>query len=65
MQSPEGKERVLLLAEKVKLLLTFSADLIPDLELLEESESGAGRKANDTLSAAPIFGAMGVRLRRS
>ena len=51
--------RILLLAERLKMLFGFCADLIPDLDLLERTEAGASERASMAMSAAPILGAMG------
>lgn len=53
------QERILVLAERVKLLFGFCAELIPDLDLLKEVTISAADKEDFALSAAPILGAFG------
>jgi hypothetical protein len=66
----DKKERAVILAERVKLLFGFCADLIPDKDLLKEVMEVSGKRENNALSMAPILGAMGMdyeeaHLRRS
>ncbi len=59
LNKDDKKERALILAERVKLLFGFCADLIPDKELLEEVMNLSGKRTSDVLSMAPILGAFG------
>lgn len=55
----ERKEKALILAERVKLLFGFCADLIPDKEMLKEVLDKAGNTESMTMTLAPILGAFG------
>ena len=55
----ENKERILILAEKVRLLFGFCTDLIGDIDLLESTAVGAASRTDMTLTMAPILGAFG------
>lgn len=54
------KERVVILAEKIKLLFGFIADLIKDKDLLKETLGVCEDRQNFAVSAAPILGAFGM-----
>jgi hypothetical protein len=54
------KEKIEMLAERVKLLFGFCADFIPDIEILRETLLGARQKEDFTMSAAPMLGAYGI-----
>jgi hypothetical protein len=53
------QERAVILAERVKLLFGFCADLIPDKDLLEKVLKQAQDRQSFAISAAPILGAFG------
>lgn len=53
------QEKILEIAEKVKLLFAFCADLIQDKEILKDTYDLASDKQHRVLSMAPIFGAFG------
>ncbi len=55
----EEQERILVLAERVKLMFGFCVDLIPDLDLLKRTVDGTADRYSMALSAAPILGAFG------
>lgn len=59
MTDENKKEQIQILAERIKLLFGFCADLIPDLELLKETAESSSQRANDVLSMAPLIGAFG------
>ena len=46
-----------MVAERVKLLWNFLADLIPHLPMLKDVAEGASERSNMTLSMAPILSA--------
>jgi len=48
-----------MVAERVKLLWGFLADLIPHLPMLKDVVEGASKRSSMTLSMAPILGAFG------
>jgi hypothetical protein len=54
------QERAVILAERVKLLFSFCADLIPDKDLLKKVLKQAQDRQSFALSAAPILGAFGM-----
>ena len=56
----DKKERVMILAEKIKLLFGFCADLIPDKDLIYEADGALQGKESRALAMAPILGAFGV-----
>jgi hypothetical protein len=58
--SSEERERIQILADRVKLLFGFCTELIPDIDLLERTAKGAGGKEDMAMSAAPILGAVGL-----
>ena len=53
------KEKVLILAERVKLLFGFCANLIPHKKMLKNTYALAEDKEMMSLSMAPILGAFG------
>jgi len=53
-------ERATLLAERVKLLFQFCADLFDDIDLLEKVLEQSNKKKSFALSAAPLLGAVGM-----
>lgn len=53
------EEKVLEVAEQVKLLLMFSATLIDDLPMLEAMHKQSGEISNTVLTIAPVIGALG------
>lgn len=53
------QERVLILAEKVKLLFAFCGDLIPDKDLLRDVAKNSQEKVSTGMAMAPIIGAFG------
>lgn len=57
--SNEEKIRIDILAEKIKLLFGFCANLISDIDLLEKAEKTASDKSDYAISAAPLFGLPG------
>ena len=60
-QKPEdNKERKIILAEKVRLLFGFCADLIKEKDLLEEVLNVCDDRQSFAVSAAPILGAFGI-----
>lgn len=56
----EERERAEVLAERVKLLFGFCADLIPDIDLLEKVLEQAHNKGQFAMSAAPLLMATGM-----
>lgn len=54
------QERVMVLAEKVRLLLGFCYDLIADRDLLIDVAKLSGDRENFATSTAPILGALGM-----
>jgi hypothetical protein len=56
----EKKERALAVAEKVKVLLMFVADFIPELDLLEEVATKSDDRVSIVMAAAPIIEAFGM-----
>lgn len=52
-------EDVLIVAERIKLLWGFLAELIPHKEMLKEAAEKAGDRSSMVLSAAPLIGAFG------
>lgn len=58
--STEDKIRIEALAERVKLLLAFCADLIPDKDLLKQTVELSLHRHSRALAAAPILGAFGL-----
>lgn len=56
----EKKEHVAILAEKIKLLFGFCADLIKDKDLLKETLGLCEDRQSFAVSAAPILGAFGM-----
>lgn len=59
MTDNEKMQKSLILAEKIKLLFGFCADLIPDKDLLKEVYEVAGKRTDSALTMAPILGAFG------
>lgn len=55
----EKRIRVEALAERIKLLFGFCADLIADIDLIEEVAKKAPERADMALTMAPILGAYG------
>ena len=55
----EKKIEIEMLAERVKLLWVFLADLIPHKETLKEVMEKTGERSSMALSIAPILGAFG------
>ncbi len=55
----ERKNKAIELAEKVKLLFGFCADLIQDKEMLKETYDLASNRQSMSVSMAPILGAFG------
>jgi hypothetical protein len=55
----ESALRCLAVAEQVKLLFGFCAQLIPDKEIILKTMDLAIEKQNDTMAMAPIIGAFG------
>jgi hypothetical protein len=53
-------EKVVVLAEKIKILFGFVHGMAPDLELLRKSYIGARNSESFAVSTAPILGALGV-----
>lgn len=56
----EEKIRIDTLAERIKLLFGFCADLIPDIDLIEKTAKNAGDRESMSLSAAPLLEAAGI-----
>ena len=56
----EEKEKIELLAERIKLLFGFCAEFIPDIELLKNTFIIAADKENFAESAAPVLCAFGI-----
>lgn len=56
----EKRGRVIVLAERVKLLFGFCAELIPDKDLLKETASVAEDRIGTAMAMAPIIGAYGM-----
>lgn len=59
-QEREKQERILMLAERVRLLFSFCADLIPDRDLIKETAKLAADRQSNALAMAPILGAAGL-----
>jgi hypothetical protein len=59
-KNEEPDEKVINLAEKIKVLFAFAHGLAPDMELLKEAFLGAKNKESFSVSAAPILGAFGI-----
>ena len=59
IQQQNKHEKALILAEKVKLLFGFCADLISDKEMLKDVYDLADKRQSMSLSMAPILGAFG------
>ena len=59
MKEKDKKVKALELAEKVKLLFTFCADLIPDKDMIKETFELASERQSMSVSMAPILGAFG------
>ena len=55
----EKRSKAIELAEKVKLLFGFCADLIPDKEMLKETLELAEKRQSMGMGMAPILGAFG------
>jgi hypothetical protein len=58
----DKKEQAIILAEKVRLLFGFYADLIPDKDLVNEVTGSLREKQSNALTMAPILGAFGMNL---
>ncbi|MBX2906189.1 MAG: hypothetical protein KF744_09135 [Taibaiella sp.] len=58
------EERVALLAQRIELLFGFMAEMVQDIDLLEETERVTADRASFAASAAPIFGALGEDYRQ-
>lgn len=54
------EERVLLLAERLKLLFMFCGDLVPDKDLIEEAASNLGEMQSNSQTLAPILTNVGL-----
>lgn len=54
------QEKSVILAEKIKLLFQFAADLIKDKDLIQETFKSLEERQGFALSAAPILGAFGM-----
>ena len=54
------QERIELLAGKITILFGFCTELISDVDLLKEAFTETAKKADFTISAAPILGAYGM-----
>lgn len=54
------QERILVLAERVKLLFMFCSDMIGDLDLLERVLNESFKRNSMATSGAVILGALGV-----
>lgn len=55
----EKRERVMIVAERVKLLFSFCAEFIQDKDLLKEVLEKADMNVGRVMAMAPIIGAMG------
>ena len=64
MNDTEKQARVELLAQRIELLFGFMAEMLPDIDLLEEAETTFGSRESFAVSAAPIFGALGEDFRK-
>jgi hypothetical protein len=53
-------ERIEMLARRVELLFGFMAELIPDIDLLEQAAGNSASNESYAMSAAPIFGAFNL-----
>ena len=58
-EKPIDEMRILEIAEKMKVLILFAADLIPDLDVLEKLVKDSGDKESFIDSAFPIITALG------
>lgn len=56
----KDKERVEMLAERIKLLFSFAYDLLQFKDILEEAVKHCGERESFALSAAPLLGAFGM-----
>lgn len=56
----DKKEKAIILAEKVKLLFGFCADLIPDKDMLKDVMKFSNENVGRTMAMAPIIGAYGM-----
>ena len=56
----DKKIRAEALGEKIKLLFMFVIDMKKDKDLLAEAKEQANDRANFAMSAAPLFGAVGM-----
>lgn len=59
-QDPEEQERIILLAERVKLLFMFCSDMLDDLDLLERVLKESHQRNSMATSGAVILGALGI-----
>src|SRR3990167_11085817 len=55
----EKRIEIEMIAERIKLLFAFCAELIPHKEMLEKVSYGASERSSLALGMAPIFGAIG------
>ena len=58
-QKQERRIEAEMVAERVKLLWGFLADLIPHLPMLKDVSDGASERSSMALTMAPILGAFG------
>lgn len=56
----EKQEKIIILAERVKLLFGFCADLIPDKEILKDVMDLSHDRVSTTMAMVPILGAFGM-----
>lgn len=59
MKKDEQMEKILILAEKVKLLFGFCANLISEKEMLKDTYNLADERHSLSLGLSPILGAFG------
>jgi len=58
-ENDEGVLRCLAVAEQVKLLFGFCAQLIPDKEIIKKTFDMAAERQQNALALAPVIGAFG------
>ena len=55
----DNKEHILEVAEQVKLLFGFCAQLIPDKEMIKQTAQMAEERHSGSMAMAPVIGAFG------